>query len=948
MVLGLSSAYRRRFLTGRLLAGAAPLALLGAGGAAQAQSASADIVEEVVVTGSQLARTGFDTPTPVTVVSLADVQRVAAPNIADALNQLPALKPSVTPQSTTNISKLAGGNYLDLRGLSYLRTLTLIDGKRYVPASPEGVVNVNTIPQAVIGGVEVVTGGASAAYGSDAVAGVINFKLDHRLEGARGSVQYGVSDRGDRENVLLSAAFGSRFADGRGHVLLGAEYADTKGVPRLSDRSWGRSGQIANPASTPTNAAPSFVLASDSRVSNAAYGGVINSATGANGTALLRGLEFLSGGQVGRFDYGTMTTATQQNGGSGVLNAGDNVLEQPYDRWAIFGTGEFELRPGMTLYGNLSYSGSSLFGDNITGNDQIVIQRDNPFIPAAVRSVLDADPSITNFTMGRSLNDYARGVYDQEAWTWQATGGVRGDLNETWSYDLSFAYGESRNNTIFRDARNTAKWRDALDVVDNPNTPGVDPVCRSTLTDPSNGCIPLNLFGPLAPGEQSAAVASILGDSVRDWRQRQEVADIVVRGAPWALPAGDLSVAVGLHARTFKSDVLSDPISETRPGGNTVYRVGNTIPFSGKETVREAFAEVLIPILADTAFAKRLEVDLAGRITDYKTSGQVETWKAGLNYTVNDMVRFRATRSRDIRAPNLQELFAAGQTLIFNINDTLRGESYLVSTTQAGNPNLKPEKADTLTAGVVLQPLPRLRLSLDYYNIEIEGAIAALSASQIATGCLNGDQALCALTMREPSTNGTSPGRFVSILLAPANFQSIKTDGFDFEASYNVPVGPGQLDMRALVTFTNKLDLLGVAGAKTKLAGNLAQPLVDGVNGTSHWRGQAMVGYRVDGYRFDVTGRYVGGGVVTRDVIASKPTAPVVEQRKRDGRFYVDLSAEAAIRSFSNGGEVAAFGSILNLLDEDPPITGYDGFAAPRQLFDLIGRQYNMGIKFKF
>ncbi|WP_199554759.1 TonB-dependent receptor plug domain-containing protein [Sandaracinobacteroides hominis] len=195
--------------------------------------------DDIIVTGSQIARSGFDTPTPVTVIGVADFERVAAPNIADALNQLPALKASATPSSSTNLSKIAGANYMDLRGLTYLRTLTLVDGKRYIPASPEGVINVNTIPQAAISSVEVVTGGASAVYGSDAVAGVVNFKLDDKLQGLRGNAQFGISDYGDRENYLASVAAGTKFGGGRGHVLVGAEYAKSKGVPRVGSRPWG-------------------------------------------------------------------------------------------------------------------------------------------------------------------------------------------------------------------------------------------------------------------------------------------------------------------------------------------------------------------------------------------------------------------------------------------------------------------------------------------------------------------------------------------------------------------------------------------------------------------------------------------------------------------------------------------------------------------------------------
>jgi outer membrane receptor protein involved in Fe transport len=938
-----------RLLAATVLAGfALPSAAL-AQTASSAEGVGSPQPEDIIVTGSQIARSGFDTATPVTVVGIADFQRVATPNIADTLNQLPALKASATPQSSTNLSKIAGGNFLDLRGLTYLRTLVLVDGKRFMPGSPEGVINVNNIPQAAIGSVEVVTGGASAVYGSDAVAGVVNFKLDDQLDGVRSNAQFGISDYGDRENWLFSAAIGKKFADGRGHVLVAGDYGKSGGVPRVGSRPWGNQTLIANPAFTSTNAEPQGILVPDGRTSNTSPGGVINSAVGPNGTALLRGINFLDNGQIGQFDYGTLTTATSQKGGSGINNTEDLVLEQPYERWSGLVSASYEFSDEFTVYGRFSYSGSSLIGDSIIGADQIAIQRDNVFIPAPVRTILNANPGITSFTMGRTLNDYARGFFDQDVWNWQAYVGVRGKIIGSWSYDLSASYGKSENKTIFADTRITARWRNAVDAIDNPATPGVvDPICRSTLTNPSNGCIPLNLFGPIAEGQQANAIADILGPSLRVWNQTQKTIDFVVRGDLFELPAGAVAAAGGVHWRSFDSDTTSDPLSASRPGGATVFRVGNTIPFFGSEDVWEAFGEVLVPILSDMPFAEQLDVSLAARLTDYRTSGQVTTWKIGGNYAITPEVRLRATRSRDIRAPNLQELFAAGQTLIFNINDPVRNEIYLVSTTQGGNPNLVPEEADTFTAGIVLAPLPSLRLSVDYYDIRVDGVIAALSAQQIINSCNAGDPGVCDLITREASTAGTSPGRVTGILLAPANFQRVKTRGIDFEAAYNFPLWNGTADIRLLANYLMDLELTGAQGAITNLAGSVAQPFIDGLNGTPDWRGQAVLGWSDERFRFNLTGRYVGGGVVTRDFVPTKPDVPITDPIKVNGRFYLDLSAEAGLFDVGDSGRLSVYGTILNAFNTQGPITGYDGYGAPRHLFDVIGRQYTIGVRFSY
>lgn len=258
-------------------------ALIGATPAHAQQAAPADTdgkaseTADIVVTGSQIARAGFVSPTPLTSVNSKDILRVGAVNVADALNQLPSMKPSVTPSSVSNLSKLAGGNYMDLRGLGYLRTLTLIDGKRYVPTTPEGVINTNLIPQALIGGVEVVTGGASAAYGSDAVAGVVNFKIDNKFNGIRGSLQGGITDHDDNRNYLASLAFGTNFAGDRGHFLIGLEAAENSGIGDATQRKWaGNRSIIINPANATDPSQPYLVHVNDARASYAAPGGVIN------------------------------------------------------------------------------------------------------------------------------------------------------------------------------------------------------------------------------------------------------------------------------------------------------------------------------------------------------------------------------------------------------------------------------------------------------------------------------------------------------------------------------------------------------------------------------------------------------------------------------------------------------------------------------------------------
>ncbi len=900
----------------------AALASLALSSPVMAQSAATDApdADTIIVTGSQVARPGFESPTPITSLDANDLKRVSSPNIADTLNQLPALKPSVTPSSVGNLSKLAGGNYLDLRGLGYLRTLTLIEGKRYVPTSPEGVISINLIPQALVAGVDLVTGGASAAYGSDAVAGVVNFKLDHKLEGFKGSIQGGITDHNDNRNYMASGAFGTSFGGGRGHLLLGVESSQNSGIADLTKRKWaGNRSTIVNPANATDPSQPFYIHVNDAKSTYTSAGGVITS-------GVLSGIQFAPDGTTLPFRYGTNVTDGSMDGGDGDPLGSPYVLVAPTNRRSLYGGLTYDVTDSLTAYANVLYAKSRFSERSIPAYDTFNIAADNAYLPDSLRQALvDADE--TGFSLGRSLEDYGVGRIRQRSNTWQATGGLKGSLGAKWSFDASYAYGKTRTLTQFTGNIIRARRLLAIDAVVDPATGSV--VCRSTLTDPTNGCVPLNLFGEGSPSP--AAINYITGTSDRDWHQKQQVADLVVRGEPFATWAGPVSLAVGGQWRRLEVDVRSDPNSALP--NTSYYRVGNTKPFSALETVKEAFAEVVVPLAKDQSWAQNLDLNLAGRVTDYRTSGTVETWKAGLNYTLNDMIRFRATRSRDIRAPNINELFAVGQSLFFTITDSALGRTYTVAGVTGGNPFLKPEKADTLTAGVVLTPTPRLNFSLDYYDIKVKGAIASLAAQSIVQRCNDGDAASCLLAPRG------SDGQISTLLLAPVNFQQIVTSGFDFEAAYRMPVGEGSLDTHLLVTYLSRLNLIGADGEKTKFAGSTDQPVLDGPGGTPRWKANANVTYSNDLYRVSVTGRYVGGGVITRDDVT-------LDDNHVKGRFYLDLSGEVTVAELATG-KVSLFGVITNVLDKDPPFTGYQ-FVTARQLYDVIGRQYTAGLRFNF
>ncbi|RYD83880.1 MAG: hypothetical protein EOP61_40855, partial [Sphingomonadales bacterium] len=341
-----------------------------------------------------------------------DLERMGRDDVASAINDIPAMKASVTPESSPGSSATLGGNFLDLRGVGYTRTLTLIEGQRYVPSSISGGVNMYVVPQALISGVDVVTGGASAAYGSDAVAGVVNVRLDDKLVGVRGSVQGSITGHNDNRRYTVSMGGGMKFADDRGHIILGFDKSERSGIPLISDRDWGRRAaySIPNPAYASGNGEPQYLFVDDVRSSIRSYGGVINSPT------KLAGTQFAPDGTPIPFAYGDLRTSSLMRGGDGTPTVGDAVLVSPVKRVSMMSRMTFDFSPRVTGYLQASYARTEVVNDSITGNDSITIRRDNAYLPESIRTALGTTAS---FAMGRSLNDYARGTIENDTKTWQ-------------------------------------------------------------------------------------------------------------------------------------------------------------------------------------------------------------------------------------------------------------------------------------------------------------------------------------------------------------------------------------------------------------------------------------------------------------------------------------------------------------------------------------------------
>lgn len=946
---------------------------------------------EIIVTGSRAIQNGYQAPTPVSVLSSQALSEIAPNNIADAVNRLPSLNGSTTPRtSITSVSSGAlGVNQLNLRGLGSNRTLVLLDGKRVINASAINSSNAsfaapdaNTIPTGLVSRVEVVTGGASAAYGSDALAGVVNFVIDHKFTGIKGSLQGGVTTYGDDRNYLGSLTIGKSFADDKGHLLLSGDLAHNDGI-KGTPRPWNANSAIVftNPAYTATNGQPFYLLARQIGTSNGTPGGLITRGctgvgTGCTTASPIRGIVFGANGSPGIFNFGTIAGApgAAQTGVGNVMSGGDWQysridngvdLDGRQNRATAYGRLSFDVSDGIELYAEGQYAHTKA-NSTATPNrrlNNLTITLDNSFIPATVATQAAA-LGLQSFIVGTTNGDIGRVVVDNQRDLSRFTVGADGKfgvLGSSWSYDVYYQHSQNIVKSSASNVGITANYLLAVDAVRNPATGGI--VCRSTLTNPTNGCVP---FNPMGTGVNTAqAINYVTGTSSRRDVLKQDVAAFDIHGTPFSTWAGPVAIAFGIEHRreglTGQTDAL-----DVNPSVNP-YFAGNYHASQGSYKVTEGFFETEVPLARDTAWAKSLDFNGAVRETDYTTSGRVTTWKVGGTYAPVSDIRFRASHSRDIRAPNLGELYSAGQTqsgtsLFDPFTNTNLTNSFAVT---AGNPTLKPETGDTNGVGVIVAPrfIPGLQASVDFYSIKVKNAVATPGVQQVVNLCFQGVTSVCPAITR---TNGV----ITSVGVLPQNIASQFTKGLDFDVSYQLPLSSiaasanGKLVFHGTANYVFKLrttdntgtyEGAGVLGSFTTLnATALSSP---------KFRSTFTAAYVSNPFDFNVTWRHVGGGVYDYDLItctsgcpASTPldsgtlTGNTITGNKIASNDLFDLGI--TYRPFAANRAAEIFLAVDNVFNKAPPLiygVVQDGYYQGQANFayDRIGRAFRAGVRFK-
>jgi len=956
------------------------------------QAQGGDGLEEVFVTGSRISRQGFDAPTPVTSIDSDYLLQLGYVNVGAAVQQLPINKASLTPETNGFGSFNVGAQIVNLRALGSNRTLTLVDGRRHIASTDTANVDLNLIPPLLLERTEVVTGGASAAYGSDALAGVVNVILDKNLEGLRFQADYYQTGDSDGKSTHLSAAGGTDLFGGRAHLIIGGEYEDAEGIDScMLTRDWcrNRPGVITNSQSA-TNGEPRNIITDDVRMGGMTSGGLIvganftgagyvpGSNTAGNGvpptlapTHPLYGTQFDAAGNPIPFQNGAYynNNNPNQRGGDG-FSRGETVnVRVPVERFSLFSHLNFELTDTTNLF--FEVSGGTVDSSNLGAarwfNNQfsVLILRDNPYLPAATAQVMDAN-AITSFRLGKHWDDWGRVESHSNNEVYRLVVGADGDIDDNWTWDAYYQLGyNSREQFLLRQSITNNHYR-ALNATTNPANG--QPICRDLLSPDPNvvaaaaGCVPLNPFG--TNNWDPAARDYALG-TLQEWYKMNEyVAAANLQGEIFDIGGGPVGVAAGMEYRVDSGAITHDPC-----GLRSCYWQNYGDDFGGDLDVTEGYLEVNMPFMRDKRAADLLELNFALRQTHYRNTQAAHfehhndgtdeyvdyrsstidatTYKFSGMYDPTEWLRFRATKSRDIRAPNFDELYSRTESLGFTgVSNPWTGIQDTPITITSGNVGLDPEEGDTTTVGVVFSPSwawgDGFRLSVDWWEIQVHGAVSRLGVNPIIMQCYAGNQELCELIDTPGST-------ITEVRNATLNLDVYETTGIDIEADYNLGLdGGANLGFRLFATRTDEVATI-IGGVKTDYAGvtggaGFAQP---------EWALNGTVSYAKGPFSIALQGRYIDSGI--NNVLWVQPGDPgytpaspnSVNDNTVPSAFYTTLSGQYTLPMRSERSW-QLFASITNVADKSPPIVPTGDYPTNPAFFDQVGRAVRLGVRADF
>jgi iron complex outermembrane recepter protein len=946
------------------------LALISTPSFAQdAAEEEAEAAPAIVVTGSRIARPNQESASPVTVVTAEDFKGTGSTKVEDLINNLP----QVLATQNSGVSNGADGTAtVSLRGLGTNRTLVLIDGRRLMPGGIGGgaAADLNFIPSALISSVEVLTGGASSTYGADAVAGVVNFKMNRTFEGVRLDGQYslyshdnsnkiadivnqrfsspeGTRNQGGAYDVTL--AIGSGFGDGKGNIVA---YAGYRRESAITQDRYDYSLCTLNPSGLSTGTVDDFACGGSGTPEFTRLGGF----TAAN--AALAGLPV-----AGSYTVAPGNVVRPYNGLTDAYNFGPlNYYRRPSSRYTAGVFAQYEINESFVPYLDamfMDYStkaqiapSGAFYGVRTVNCDNPFLTTGNPIVGRATCGAALGTPVNSTILIGKRNTEGGPRFNDIGFNQFRVVTGMRGDISENWSYDLSAQFGKINVSNVYRNDVSSARIDEALLVTGTL----ANPVCTSG--NPS--CVPYNVFS--AGGVTPAAAAYIGIPLVLTGTTKETIVQgTVVGDLGFSSPFADETVQVVLGGEWRKEALATQP-DLSYINGDGAGQGGPTLPIAGSYTVRDAFAEAVIPLVQDTPFFQDLTLELGFRNSSYKVQGNPgsnseNTYKIAANWNPVDILKIRGSINRAVRSPNIGELFSNSSIGLFAGTDPCAGDFLAATPTPAptataaqcaltgvsaaqygniapntaqqyngffgGNLGLSPEKSDSWTAGFVLTPTSSMSLSVDYFNIKVKNAVGTIGAQVTINQCIaTADPFFCSKINRAPASAGPAAG---SLWLDERGFVddrttntgSLKTTGVDVNFDYRVPLGSNRLNLSMVGTYLDSF---------------IAQPITNGFtydcagfygltcgNPQPEWRHTARARFTTSNdFSAQLSWRYVGK--VNVDTVSPDPdlnspgAAPTIDEKLK-AENYFDLLFTAPLKdtmTFRLG--------IQNLLDNDPPL----------------------------
>jgi iron complex outermembrane recepter protein len=948
-------------------------------------------LEQIFVTGSRIARPDFDSASPIVTVTQELFERTGSSTVETAINTLPQFVPGFT--STSNNPANGGQANVQLRGLGSTSTLVLIDGKRLIPANGTGVVDVNIIPGSLIESVEIITGGASAVYGSDAVAGVVNFRLKKEFDGVELDAQWGQTDRGDGTDYGGGMTAGLDFADGRGSVLGYVGYAERESV-LAGQRDFSRYALgYAGPGAGGVGPGGAFLPLGSGSIEE---GRATVEASQEAFEGLFATYGYAAGSVPNQLDFGFNTDGTVFTQGDfetpgSVANfrgeidplffndrrytynyAPVNYLQLPLERASAFVRASFEFNEATELYAQGLYAEYSVDLQLApTPAFDLFMPPTNPFIPPDLKLLLDsrADPAEV-VTLAKRLSELGPRIASFEYDVYQATLGVRGQVFDGWSYDAYLQIGANDGTDTQSGNALTSRIEELTFAPD-----GGEAICGG--------------FNPFGLGSISAECAAYIAvDGTNRQGVDQTILETSLSGPLLQLPAGELRAAFGVFYKKDEYFYKADPVAsvflpDDRPD---IIGFNASDDIEGEDDNTDLYVEASIPLLADRPGVRSLEAVVGYRYSDYASAGGADAYKAELLYRPVDALRLRSSYQRAVRAPSVYELYLPQLPAFLGgertpIDPCEVGSDQRNGPDQAqvaalclaqgfppellpdydnpdndargfvgGNPDLDPETADTLTAGVVLTSpfanrwLDRLQVSLDWYRIEIEDAIVTVFADEFISRCFDRtfnpafevSNQWCGMFSRNPTS-----GDIVDAFEILRNSEGLRTSGLDLQLDWRFDLGPGELGVNWLVAYLDSFEQLEASGIPPlELAGTAGRDASSLGRSLPEWKWSFSLSYAWQALTLDARWRYIGG---------MKDADPEVIPEFRIPHYdYFDLGASYDFEEGMLAGLQLRVGA-ENVTDEDPPIfPSYSQSNTDPSQYEVLGRRYYASLRYSF